>query len=252
MKPWFADQNKKFSLFTKGRLSRLEFLRNYVISAVLTFIPFFISLLGLSAVGSKLNWKQIVVFWIFTILGYALYILGIVIGIFASVQRFHDLNHSGWRFLFFLIPIVNIVFACILLFQRGTAGDNQYGAAPQGVKHPWMPIAAALLLFAIGISFLIFSVITQWPFKALQGQLTEQIMSADASQISTYKTQTGEFPASLDQFWSTSTPPSSFFSPVDAWGNNLLYTTSSNGTFTLRSEGPDGTLNTNDDIVKTY
>jgi uncharacterized membrane protein YhaH (DUF805 family) len=255
MKQWFADQNRKFSLFTKGRLSRLEFLRNGEIAAIFTLIPSIISFVALAATGNVNNWQYIAghpVYIVLDIVAWAMYIVGALIGIFATVQRFHDLNDSGWRVLFYLIPIVNIVFACILLFKKGNPTDNKYGTVPAGVKRPWLPIAFAILFIAIEIGFIIFAFATHWPFSILQKQLTEQIMSADASQISQYKAQTGELPASLDALFPTSTMPNGFAMPIDAWGNNFIYTTSSNGTFTLRSLGPDGIMNASDNIVQTY
>jgi len=152
--------------------------------------------------------------------------------------------------LLFLIPLVNLVFACILLFKEGDPTENKYGLVPKGVKNEWIPIAVAVLLPLIAIGFLI-NLLVMGPPPAMMSQLTKQIMSADAGQISAYKNQTGDFPANLYVLVASSSE-GTFFSPVDAWGHGLFYTTSSKGTFTLQSAGPDGDLNTTDDIVQTY
>jgi len=44
-----------------------------------------------------------------------------------KIQRFHDLNKSGWNVFWFAIPIVNLYFAVTLFFVKGTVGENQYG-----------------------------------------------------------------------------------------------------------------------------
>ncbi len=45
-------------------------------------------------------------------------------------RRLNDLNRTGWWFLLFLIPIVNLLFVVYLVFFPGTDGLNDYGAAP--------------------------------------------------------------------------------------------------------------------------
>lgn len=46
------------------------------------------------------------------------------------IKRLHDRNRSGWFYLLFLVPLVNIWLAVECYFLRGTAGDNQYGEDP--------------------------------------------------------------------------------------------------------------------------
>ena len=45
----------------------------------------------------------------------------------ASIKRCHDIGHSGWMSLLFLVPFVNVVLGLYLLFKRGTSQDNEYG-----------------------------------------------------------------------------------------------------------------------------
>ena len=58
------------------------------------------------------------------------YIATFVISIMFAKRRLNDLNRSGWWFLLFLIPIVNLLLAIYVLFFPGTDGDNNFGPAP--------------------------------------------------------------------------------------------------------------------------
>ena len=58
------------------------------------------------------------------------FIIATVLQIGPTVQRLHDLNLSGWLFLFFLLPVVNILFSLILFIAKGTEGPNRYGPDP--------------------------------------------------------------------------------------------------------------------------
>ncbi len=53
------------------------------------------------------------------------------------LRRFHDMGWSGWHSLWMIVPLVNIVFCLMLLFKRGTAGDNQYGKDPEKEVRLW-------------------------------------------------------------------------------------------------------------------
>ncbi|HLS30132.1 MAG TPA: DnaJ domain-containing protein [Flavobacteriaceae bacterium] len=60
--------------------------------------------------------------------------LGLVCWITISIQaikRLHDINISGWWYLLFLIPYVNLVFGLVILFVDGTKGINKYGYDPK-------------------------------------------------------------------------------------------------------------------------
>jgi len=51
-----------------------------------------------------------------------------------AIQRFHDIDKSGFHYFWFLVPFANIYFAFVLLFKKGTEGPNQFGVDPLGVK----------------------------------------------------------------------------------------------------------------------
>ena len=56
--------------------------------------------------------------------------LGFVIGLFFVVRRFHDLDRSGLYAFGLLVPLYNLYLGIILLFKKGTAGENRFGSDP--------------------------------------------------------------------------------------------------------------------------
>ena len=46
------------------------------------------------------------------------------------VRRFHDIDRSGYFWFALFIPIYNIYLWILLLFLRGTRGQNRFGADP--------------------------------------------------------------------------------------------------------------------------
>lgn len=44
------------------------------------------------------------------------------------VRRMHDIDRSGWSFLWGLIPILGNLYVLYLLVRPGTAGSNRYGS----------------------------------------------------------------------------------------------------------------------------
>ena len=51
-------------------------------------------------------------------------------GLLLSVRRLHDLNRPTWWIIGNFIPFLNILFACYLVFFKGTDGPNRYGPDP--------------------------------------------------------------------------------------------------------------------------
>lgn len=48
-----------------------------------------------------------------------------------TVRRLRDFEEPGWKWVFLIIPILNIFWLIILLTTDGTVGDNKYGADPR-------------------------------------------------------------------------------------------------------------------------
>ncbi len=120
-------QPKIFSF--SGRIGRMRYLAygigvNILLMAVM--IPLGGAVGGASAVmggEAAMSMMGIVVIGIF-------YIATFVISIMFAKRRLNDLNRSGWWFLLFLIPLVNLIFAIYIIFFPGTDGDNNFGPVP--------------------------------------------------------------------------------------------------------------------------
>jgi len=47
-----------------------------------------------------------------------------------TIRRLHDLDRSGWWIFISLVPIIGPILLIYWYCQRGTVGDNQFGADP--------------------------------------------------------------------------------------------------------------------------
>jgi len=59
-----------------------------------------------------------------------LIVFNVWVGVAVAVKRAHDLGHSGWWLLLFIVPFYNIWMAIVMAFFRGTSGANNFGADP--------------------------------------------------------------------------------------------------------------------------
>ena len=61
-----------------------------------------------------------------------LYAFGTFIPLAAvSVRRLHDTNRSGWWFLMFLIPLVNLILFFVFMTEDSQPSENRYGPNPK-------------------------------------------------------------------------------------------------------------------------
>ncbi len=110
-----------------GRINRKNYILGVYLFLPLLFSPFaliimfLLSLLPLSNLSLEL---------LIMIVLYTFCIVYLVLVFSLHVRRFHDLGNSGWRALFFLIPLVNIIILISLLASRGKDETNEYGEAP--------------------------------------------------------------------------------------------------------------------------
>jgi len=112
-----------------GRIGRMRYLAygigiNILLMAVM--IPLAGAVGGASAVmggEAAMSMATMLVIGVF-------YIATTVLSVMFAKRRLNDLNRSGWWFLLFLIPLVNLVVAIYVLFFPGTDGDNNFGPAP--------------------------------------------------------------------------------------------------------------------------
>ena len=112
-----------------GRIGRLRYLA-YSIGASFVLMLVTMPLIGMSAftgaaMGGEAGMSMM------AMLGMAVYYIGaIVISVMYAKRRLNDLNRSGWWFLLFIVPIVNLLFWIYLVFFPGTEGSNNFGPAP--------------------------------------------------------------------------------------------------------------------------
>ena len=70
---------------------------------------------------------------------YLLYALGTIVPSLAVIaRRLHDIDKSGWTYLFILIPIVGFILMLVWFCTEGTRGPNNYGKDPKaGVEQAY-------------------------------------------------------------------------------------------------------------------
>ena len=109
------DNEAFLEKYTKvdGRLNRLRFfLRGLVLGVLATVV----------GVALMINVSEEV--------GMAVYTL-LILGQFPlDIRRCHDMGKSGWWTLLLFVPFVNLIWALVLLFKKGTEGENAYGPDP--------------------------------------------------------------------------------------------------------------------------
>lgn len=128
----FLDSIKtclKKTLTISGRASRSEFwwfqLSFFVIALIATLLILAVG------VGSTLASLISIIFVIYVI-------VASIASFTAGIRRLHDTNRSGWLVLVFwllaLIPFVDfisMIVYIVFLCQKGTEGDNRFGAKPE-------------------------------------------------------------------------------------------------------------------------
>jgi len=158
--------------FSTGRLGRLRYFGYSVVATFLLYILFGIVVMVVAGVaGSTPEAASAIIGGLY----FLVMIAGLVIAVFLGVQRLHDLDKSGWLWLLFLVPIVNILFSFYLLFAPGSEGENQYGLPPKpnGTGVYLAAFALPVVLFAI-IGILAAIAIPQYQKYIDQAQQMEQ------------------------------------------------------------------------------
>lgn len=57
-------------------------------------------------------------------------VCGLALFVYWSICRQHDFNEPGWKVLYLVIPLFNLVWILVLFTTSGTIGRNQYGHDP--------------------------------------------------------------------------------------------------------------------------
>ena len=132
----------------QGRLNRKPYI---ILSFALTVTLLFILMLFEQAKEkfiimnesdfiSKVSESDIDIILLVVLLIIALVVLIFIGNVTLSIRRLHDLNLSGWWYMLILIltnlsnstilDLIALGFYIYLIFKRGTAGENKYGADP--------------------------------------------------------------------------------------------------------------------------
>lgn len=101
-----------------GRIGR----RDWIWGVVLSFIAVVVGIAVLAAMADSSDGGF---FWFLIIV---LYIAFFYFVFSLHARRLHDLNESGWKSLFFIIPLVNLITLVWLISTKGVDKDNKYGA----------------------------------------------------------------------------------------------------------------------------
>lgn len=122
------QQSIKACLFDRyadfsGRATRAEFWYFYLFSSILT-----ICALVLDAAMSFYAGHREMISPIYLIITIILFLPSLAV----AVRRFHDIDKSGWWYLFNLIPFIGWAFFIMWMCTPGTAGRNDYGENPYG------------------------------------------------------------------------------------------------------------------------
>lgn len=117
---WYFRVLRKYAVFT-GRARRKEYWMFGLIHGLIIFAlryPNFLS----GTIGPESHLGRIRM----------LYAFGTFIPLIAvSVRRLHDTNRSGWSFLIFLIPLVNLILFFVFMTEDSQPGENRYGPNPK-------------------------------------------------------------------------------------------------------------------------
>lgn len=130
MKGW--NQPLKWVWFSfSGRLNRKAYwLKGIVLMSIIAnAVQVFALLVGMlfdagSGIGAMVGGIGLLIVTI------PLIVFNVWVGAAVAVKRAHDLGHSGWWLLLFIVPFYNIWMAILMAFFRGTPGPNNFGADP--------------------------------------------------------------------------------------------------------------------------
>ena len=123
----FDDTYSPSVISFQGRIGRMRYLAYSFGMSLLTGIVLMV-VMPLLGAGMAIAGGGMGIVSILTIA--VLYIATIVFSVMFAKRRLNDLNRSGWWFLLFLVPVVNLLLAIYLIFFPGTPGGNNFGPAP--------------------------------------------------------------------------------------------------------------------------
>jgi len=107
-----------------GRATRLEywyFTLFHWLAILLAGVVSYLAMLAIPALGLIL---------------YSVVVFGTVLPHLAvSVRRLHDVNRTGWWYLFGFVPLVGAIVLLVWFCTDGTRGPNRFGADPKATVY---------------------------------------------------------------------------------------------------------------------
>lgn len=108
-----------------GRIGRLRYMAYLFMVSLLNMVPVTI-LMGILGAAGILSHNQEALMGLSALFYLPLLVFSFVL----AKRRFNDVNRSGWFSLLLWVPLVNFIVSLYLIFARGDAGENDFGAAP--------------------------------------------------------------------------------------------------------------------------
>lgn len=118
---------KKFLFSFRGRLSASAYVVSEAALIIVSSMSFFILLPMCAFLPGPIKGLAM--------LGYVILLLWSCIAL--TVRRLHDLGHSGWWCLLYLIPFLNALMVIYLGFWKGEAKENLFGAPASSAPLPF-------------------------------------------------------------------------------------------------------------------
>lgn len=126
---YFLNGLKQYAQFS-GRTARLDYWMYGLINLVIMLV------LELTA-GSMAS----------TIYSFAVLVPTIAI----FVRRLHDVDHSAWWMLIFLIPIIGFIVLFVFTLMKGTPSENRFGSNPENEPGRSVMTSGKTNLLVIGV-----------------------------------------------------------------------------------------------------
>ena len=107
-----------------GRVSRGTFFQGLIFGLAGGFLFILVA----SFIESTLSFGASEVF--FLIYFPPAFFVSVLWSLSLTIRRLHDIGHSGWLYLLYFVPLVNLGLFCFLLFRKGDPRPNAYGPVP--------------------------------------------------------------------------------------------------------------------------
>ena len=117
IKAFWPKINLSEMIVYEGRINR----KKYVFRMVGIYLIFYIPLVLVALAQGSLGMPEFMIFGVF---------ISAIAATPTLAQRFHDLNMSAWWIVGCFVPVFLLYPSLLLLFRKGTAGPNRFGADP--------------------------------------------------------------------------------------------------------------------------